>query len=287
MTQAIVNGILTGGLYAAFGIGLSLIYGVTRVISAVHGALIILGAFITFSAWQLLGIDPFLVIPILLVIGFATGYGFQRAFINPVVRRHILMTITLTFALDLILLTVILVVWGGNLRSISVDYAGAGFDVLGARIPVVRLLVFVLSLALAVGLDQVVRRTETGRRIRAVSQNRQAAEVLGLDADHYYAVAHGLGASVAVAAGAFLPLIQPIQPFMAMPLLMISFATVVLAGFGSVLPVIAAGLILALAENLTGVVAGLQYQRLSIFVVYLIVAVAWPHGLFGKKFYGH
>jgi branched-chain amino acid transport system permease protein len=287
MTQALINGLLTGGLYAAFGIGLSLIYGVTRVISAVHGAFIVLGAYLAQTAWAMFGVDPFVMVPILLVVGFGMGYVVQRVFVNPVVRRNILMTITLTFGLDLIVVTLILLVWGADLRTINLPYASAGFDILGARVPVVRLAIFLIAILLALGLDLVLRRTPVGARIRAVSQNRTAAELLAIDPDHSYGVAHGLAAGVACAAGAMVAAIQPIQPFMGFSLLLVAFAVVVLAGFGSITPVLIAGVLLAVSENLAGLYLGTEYQRLAIFVVYLAVATIAPRGLFGARFYAH
>ena len=287
MSQAIVDGILTGGLYAAFGIGLSLIYGVTRVISAVHGALIVLGAYLVFTWWSEWGIDPFLALPALIVAGFIVGYTIQRVFINRVVRRNIIMTITLTLGLDLMLVTAILVIWGAELRSVTVEYASAGIDVAGVRIAWVRVGIFVAAIALALGLDHVLRRTEAGRRIRAVSQDRTAAELIGLDTGHYYGMAHGFAAAVAVAAGAFVALIQPIQPFMAFPLLLIAFAVVVLAGFGSVAPVLVAGIVLGVTASVAGYLIGPEYQRLSLFVMYLAVATLRPAGLFGQRYYAH
>jgi len=287
MSQAVLSGIFTGGLYAAFGIGLSLIYGVTRVISAVHGAYVVLGAYIAHTAWGRYRVDPFVLMPLLLASGFILGYGIQRIFINPVARRHILMTITLTFGIDLVVVTIILLVWGADLRSISLSYASAGLTVAGVRLVYVRLAIFGAAVLLALGLDLVLRATEMGRRIRAVSQDQVAAELMGLDGNHYYAMAHGLAAAVAVSAGAFVAIVQPIQPFMGFPVLLIAFAVVVLAGFGSVAPVLVAGILLGVAENLTGVLVGPEFQRLSIFLVYLVVATLRPGGLFGKRFYAH
>lgn len=287
MSQAILSGILTGGLYAAFGIGLSLIYGVTRVINAVHGAYIVLGAYLAHTAWIAFGIDPFALLPALVLFGFVLGYGVQRIFINPVVRRHILMTITLTFGIDLVVVTFILLTWGAELRSIALPYATAGLTVGGVRVIYVRLAIFGAAVLLALGLDLVLRASEAGRRIRAVSQDHIAAELMGLDGNHYYAVAHGLAAAVAVPAGAFVAVVQPIQPFMGFPMLLIAFAVVVLAGFGSVAPVIVAGILLGVTENLTGILVGPEFQRLSIFLVYLVVATLRPGGLFGKRFYAH
>lgn len=287
MSQAIVNGLLTGGLYAAFAIGLSLIYGVTRVISAVHGAFIVLGAYLAQTAWALWGIDPFLSIPALLVVGFVLGYVTQRLFVNPVIKRNVLMTVTVTFGLDLIVVALIMVVWGTQLRTVSVSYAGAGFDVLGARVPLVRLAIFTLAIVLAVALDLILHRTRIGAWIRAVSQDRPAAELMGIDPDHTYGMAHGLAAAVACAAGAMVTFIQPLQPFMGLDLLLLAFAVVVLAGFGSIAPVIVAGVVLATAEQLVGLYVGTSFQRLAIFSAYLLIATVRPRGLFGARFYAH
>lgn len=287
MSQAILNGLLTGGLYAALGIGLSLVYGVTRVINAAHGAYIVLGAYLAWWAWQAWRVDPFAMIPILLIVGFVLGYVIQRVLINAVVKRYVMMTVAMTFGIDLILVTVILLLWGADLRIIKLDYAAAGFDLLGARVPVVRLGIFGVALAMAVALEILIKRTRKGAEIRAVSQDRPAAELMGIDVGHTYGLAHGLAAAVACAAGAMVATITPLQPFLGISLLLIAFAVVVLAGFGPIAPVLVAGVLLALSEQLVGLYLGTEYQRLAIFGVYLAVATLRPHGLFGTRFYAH
>jgi branched-chain amino acid transport system permease protein len=287
VSQALLNGLLTGGLYAALGIGLSLVYGVTRVINAAHGAYIVLGAYLSWAAWRTWDIDPFVSMPALFVVGFGLGYLVQRVLVNAVVKRNVLMTVAMTFGIDLILVTAILLTWGADLRIVQVDYAAVGFDLLGARVPIVRLLIFGCAVGMAVALDLVIKRTSIGARIRAVSQDRPAAELMGIDVGHTYGVAHGLAAGVACSAGAMIAMITPLQPFLGVSLLLIAFAVVVLAGFGPIAPVIVAGVLLATSEQFVGLYLGTEYQRLAIFGVYLAVATLRPHGLFGARYYAH
>jgi branched-chain amino acid transport system permease protein len=287
VSQALVNALLTGGLYAAIAIGLSLVYGVTKVINAAHGAYIVLGGYLAWAAWSTWGVDPFTMIPVLMVLGFVVGYAVQRLLVNPVVKRNVLMTVAMTFGVDLILVTIILLAFGADLRLIRLDYASAGFDVLGARVPIVRLAIFGLAVAVALLLEFVIRRTQIGARIRAVSQDRPAAELLGIDVGHTYGVAHGLAAAVACGSGAMIATITPLQPFLGVSFLLIAFAVVVLAGFGPIAPVLVAGVVLATSEQLVGLYLGTEYQRLAIFAVYLLVATVRPQGLFGARFYAH
>ena len=287
MSQAILNGLLTGGLYASLGIGLSLVYGVTRVINAAHGAYIVLGAYLAWAAWQAWGIDPFAMVPVLMAIGFVLGYLVQRVLVNAVVKRQVLMTVAMTFGIDLIIVTAVLLTWGADLHIVRVPYAADGFDLAGARVPFVRLGIFGLAICMALALDAIVRRTTIGAQIRAVSQDRPAAELLGINVGHTYGVAHGLAAAVACAAGAMVAMITPLQPFLGVSLLLVAFAVVVLAGFGPIAPVLVAGVLLALSEQLVGLYIGTEYQRLAIFAVYLAVATLRPHGLFGARFYAH
>lgn len=287
MSQAILNGLLTGGLYASLGIGLSLVYGVTRVVNAAHGAYIVLGAYLAWAAWQAWGIDPFAMVPVLMAIGFVLGYLVQRVLVNAVVKRQVLMTVAMTFGIDLIIVTAVLLTWGADLHIVRVPYAADGFDLAGARVPFVRLGIFVLAIGMALALDAIIRRTTIGAQIRAVSQDRPAAELLGINVGHTYGVAHGLAAAVACAAGAMVAMITPLQPFLGVSLLLVAFAVVVLAGFGPIAPVLVAGVLLALSEQLVGLYIGTEYQRLAIFAVYLAVATLRPHGLFGARFYAH
>jgi len=287
VSQALLNGLLTGGLYAALAIGLSLVYGVTKVINAAHGAYVVLGAYLAWAAWRLWDFDPFAMMPALLVVGFVLGYFVQRVFVNAVVKRSVLMTVAMTFGIDLILVTGILLTWGADLRIVNVEYAAEGFSIFGARVPIVRLLIFALAVGMAVGLELIIRRTKIGAQIRAVSQDRPAAELMGISVGHTYGVAHGLAGAVACAAGAMVAMITPLQPFLGVSLLLIAFAVVVLAGFGPIAPVIVAGVLLALSEQLVGLAFGTEFQRLAIFGVYLAVATLRPHGLFGARFYAH
>jgi branched-chain amino acid transport system permease protein len=237
--------------------------------------------------WQAWGIDPFAMVVPLLVIGFVLGYIVQRVLVNAVVKRSVLMTVAMTFGIDLILVTAILLTWGADLRIVGVPYAADGFDLPGARVPFVRLGIFGLAIAMAVGLELIVRRTTIGAQIRAVSQDRPAAELLGIDVGHTYGVAHGLAAAVACATGAMVAMITPLQPFLGVSLLLVAFAVVVLAGFGPIAPVLVAGVLLALSEQMVGLYLGTEYQRLAIFAVYLAVATLRPNGLFGARFYAH
>lgn len=287
MSQAIISGLLTGGLYAALGIGLSLVYGVTRVINAAHGAYMVLGAYLTWGAWRVWGLDPFAAIPALLVLGFVMGYFVQRLLVNAVLKRWVLMTVAMTFGVDLILVTGILLTWGADFRIVQVSYAADGINLFGARVPLVRVLIFAVAVGLALALEVIIRWTKVGARIRAVSQDRPAAELLGIDVGHTYGIAHGLAAAVACATGALVALVIPLQPFLGVSLLLIAFAVVVLAGFGPIAPVLVAGVVLALSEQLVGLYLGTEYQRLAIFAVYLAVATLRPHGLFGARFYAH
>ncbi|HRE01465.1 MAG TPA: branched-chain amino acid ABC transporter permease, partial [Ilumatobacteraceae bacterium] len=213
------------------------------------------------------------------------GYGLQRVLVNRVLVRNVSMTMVMTLGVSFVISTVLAFVWGPDRRSITVGYAASGFDLFGARVPVTRLAIFVLSVALTCGLHAYLTRAEGGRRIQAVSQDPIAAESIGLSVAHYYGLSHALAAAIALAVGGVVPLTQPVHPFISVDLLLIAFAVVVLGGFGSIVAILPAGIVLALGENLEGYLIGLKYQRLAIFAVYLAIATLRPQGLFGRRLY--
>jgi branched-chain amino acid transport system permease protein len=283
--QSLVNGILLGGVYACVGIGFSLVWGVTNVINLAHGAMITLGAYVTFWAYQGLGFDPFLSIPLAMLTMGVLGYGIQRYLVNLVVRTGVFMTLILTFGIQLVLIDTALFLFSGDYRAVTPSYGGTGLDLGAVVVPYVRLAIFLIGLLLTFVLHLFMTRTRTGNAIRATALNRDAAQLVGVDIGRIYAVTFGIGAALAGAAGALLSTLYTITPVMGQPLLGKAFVIACLGGLGTMWGSLIGGLILGLAETVGAVTIGPAYQQALSFGLLVLILAVRPEGIVGQKFF--
>lgn len=283
--QSLVNGLLLGGVYACVGIGFSLVWGVTNVINLAHGALIMLGAYVTFWAYRGLGLDPFLSLPLAMVVLGALGYAIQRYLVNFVVKSGVFMTLILTFGVQLILIDTALLLFSGDYRAVTPSYSGAGFEAGPVVLPYIRLAIFGVGLLLTLGLHLFMTRTRTGNAIRATALNKDAALLVGVDIGRIYAVTYALGAALAGAAGALLSTLYTITPVMGQPLLGKAFVIACLGGLGTMWGSLVGGLILGIAETAGASIIGPAYQQAISFGLLVLILVIRPEGIVGKKFY--
>ncbi|HEX9118218.1 MAG TPA: branched-chain amino acid ABC transporter permease [Anaerolineae bacterium] len=284
--QTIVNGLLLGGLYAAVGLGFSLVWGVMNVINIAHGAIIMLGAYTSYWLFRLYGIDPFLTLPASMLLLFALGYVIQRYIINSVVKTGIFMTLIITWGLNLMLVNLALLLWKGDYRSVTTLYAGTGFQIGGVIVPYIRVGVVVLALALTLALQLFLTRTRTGNAIIATALNKEAAQLVGVNIGHIYAITYGIGAALAAAAGTLMSSVFVITPVMGDPFIGKAFVVAILGGLGTATGAVVGGLVLGLAETIGGAVIGPSYQEAISFIVLVLVLVIRPQGIIGRKFFG-
>ncbi len=283
--QVLVNGLLLGSIYAAVGVGFSLTWGVLNIINIAHGAMVMLGAYVSFFLFNKLGVDPFLSIPISMAVLFLLGYVLQRVLINRVIPYGVFMTLVLTFGLSLFLVDAALIAFSGDYRSVTPSYAGIGMNLGGVVIPYQRLGVFLVSLLLVLGLNVFLGRSKLGRAIRATALNRQSAELVGVDVLQIYAITFGIGAAMAGAAGSLLSTTITITPVLGDTFIGKSFVVATLGGLGTVQGALVGGLLLGLAESLGASLIGSSYQQAIGFGILVLVLVLRPEGLMGKRFY--
>jgi branched-chain amino acid transport system permease protein len=281
----IANGILLGGLYACIAIGFSIIWGVMNLINLAHGSMIIVGAYVTFMVSSYTGIDPFLTLPLSGAVLFAIGYALQKLLINFVIEASIFMTLIFTFGLDMLMTNVNVALFTADVRSIDVSYVHQSFEIAGLTFAYGRALVFVIAVALTIGLDIFLNRTRVGRAIKATSFDREAASLAGIDVANVYALTFGIGAMMAGVAGSLIAVLYSFSPVMGDTFTMKSFVIVVLGGLGSIPGAIAAGVVLGVVENLASLLLDPGYRETIGFGFLLLVLVARPRGLFGKQFF--
>jgi len=281
--QTFINGLVLGGLYACIAVGFSLVWGVLNVINMLHGSFIVLGAYLAFFAHAALGIHPFVAVPLVGALMFAGGYALQRGVINRVIDEPVLITLVLTFGLDMILYNAMVLGFTATPRRIAFDM---GVLSLGPVImPVDRLAAMALAVALTGLLYYLLRSSRIGRAIVAVRMDREAAALMGIRVAHIYAVTFGIGAFMAGAAGCLIAIVYPFSPTMTGLFLGKAFVVCVVGGLGSVPGALVGGLVLGLVESYAGAWLGPQHAITAGFVLMLLLLLTRPTGLLGKAGY--
>ena len=283
LVQVLVNGILLGGLYGIMAIGMSLIWGVMNIVNIAHGALIMLGAYLTFWLFTLSGWDPFLTLPLTIAALFVYGYLVQRFLLNLVVRAQLFLTLLITFGVEVMMVNLARILWSSDLRQVAPSYAAAHLDVGGITIPYVRLGIFGATVVLSVLFLLLLERTRLGRAIRATSEEFRAARLTGVPVAHIYAVTFGLGAALAGAAGGMWGMLFPITPIMGGTLTLKSFVVAVLGGLGTMMGAIVGGLVLGVAESITSTYVGPTYPNAVSFGLLVLILIVRPSGILGAR----
>jgi branched-chain amino acid transport system permease protein len=284
LVQLVTIGLLAGGIYAAVGVGFSLVWGVLNIVNLAHGALVIVGAYLTWQIFTASGLDPFLTLPIDAVALFALGYVVQRGVINRIIRAPLLFTFLLTFGLNLIAVNVLLLIFKSDFRSVTTSYSGAGLELGGIVVPYIRLAALGIALLMAAALALLLARTRVGLAIQAVGSDRDAAQLVGIDLRHAYAVTFGLGAACAGVAGGLIAMIQAITPTAGEPYTLQAFVVVILGGLGRVSATVVGGLVFGLVEAFAQSIpgSGSVFANAIAFGVMVLVLVTRPQGLLGR-----
>ncbi|MHB8612066.1 MAG: branched-chain amino acid ABC transporter permease [Candidatus Dormibacteraceae bacterium] len=282
--QLVILGLLAGGVYVAVGVGFGLVWGVLNIVNLAHGALVIVGAYITWQLFTSLNLDPFLTLPIDAVLLFALGYVLQRGIVNRIIRAPLLFTFLLTFGINLVIINVLLLVFGSDFRSVTPSYSGQGLQLGSVVIPYVPLVSLGVAILLSATLAFVLNRTRIGLAINAIAADRDAAQLVGIDLRHAYAVTFGLGAACAGVAGGLIAMIQAITPTAGEPYTLQAFVVVILGGLGRVSATVVGGLAFGLVEafgqSIPG--SGSVFANAIAFGLMVLVLVTRPQGLLGR-----
>jgi branched-chain amino acid transport system permease protein len=281
--QIAANGLVLGGLYACIAVGFSLVWGVLNVINILHGTFIVLGSYVAFFAYNYAGIHPFVSVVIAGVLLYVLGHGIQASMVNRVIAAPVLITLTLTFGLDLILNNAMLVAFTADYRSINLARPLGTIEIGPVFLPGDRVAAMALALLLTLGLYQLLRHSRIGRAIVAVRLDRDAAALMGVDVKSINAVTFGIGALMAGAAGALLSIIYPISPLNSSLFLGKAFVVCVLGGLGSVPGAMVGGIVLGLIESFSASWFGPEYAVTVSFALLIAILALRPTGLMGKR----
>jgi branched-chain amino acid transport system permease protein len=285
LAQQIVLGLLIGGLYGLAAAGLSLVFGVLKVLNVAHGELIMLGGYAAFWSVALLGLDPFvsllLVVPLSLVLGVALYAGLFGFIVRADEETRIKNSLLIGFGLGLALHAMAVLLWTADERSIVTPYGGS-LVVGGLAIPILRLASLLVALALIGGLHLLLARWRWGKAIRATAEDWQAALLTGIDVRRAYLLVFAIGTGLAGAAGTLVGIGYSTSPSIGLEWTLKALIVVVLAGLGSMLGTFAGGLVLGVAEALSAAAFGGPYREVVGLVLFVVVLVVRPRGLFGR-----
>jgi branched-chain amino acid transport system permease protein len=281
--QALINGLLLGGVYATFSVGFSLIFGVMGVVNIAHGDLIMIGAFGTFWLFKLLGLDPFITLPITFAVMFGFGYLLQRLIINRVVGAPPIMSYILTFGLHLMITNTALLAFTADPRNVITAYSGANIKLgAGLSVPIVQGLTFILCLGIIYGLTYLLKRTQTGRAIQATAQDREMARLMGVNVRRIFALTFALGAGITAFAGSLIATFRHVEPVMGLPYTILAFCVVVLGGMGHIPGALIGGLVLGVVGSLSSALLTSGWSIVITFSLLYLMLLFRPAGLTGK-----
>ena len=283
IVQAILDGILIGGVYAVISIGLTLVYGVMGIVNFAHAEFLMIGMFAAYFAWALLGIDPILAAPLAFATAFVLGWLVQRFLIQRVLAAPSVAQIFLTVGLLIVLENGALLLFGSQFRSVNTPYQTMSLSLGPLFVSVPYLAAFVLSLLSGLALWQFMRRSWLGRAMRATAQNRSAALLMGIDADRMYALAFALGVGLTAFGGAIILPYMTASPTVGGQFVILMFTVVVLGGLGNVLGAVVGGLAVGTIQSLSSLAFPIQLQNLVLFLVFILVLAVRPEGLVGAR----
>lgn len=287
---AVVNGIVLGGLYGAIAIGLSLIFGVMRVINFAHGSFLMIGLFVPYWLWQLFKFNPYVSMLVAAPVLFVLGYLIQASIIAPLFKRERAMVLEplsvlmLTAGVGLIIDNVAFMAFGPDFRGITMDFASRALWI-GTMLNInyTRLIAFLVSLVAAAALSLFLAKTDLGRAIRSTAQNRDAASLCGINVMRVYNVTFGLGCAILGIVGCLMIPFYLVSPSIGLAFGIRSFIVVVLGGIGSIPGCILGGLILGVVESVAAQFVTATSASIFSFVIFILVLFFRPTGLMGMK----
>jgi branched-chain amino acid transport system permease protein len=283
LAQAVAKGLLTGMVYGLMALGLSVIFGVMRVVNFAHGEMMVVGMYLAWAAFDYLQVSPMLSLPLIALIFFGLGYGLQRAVISPFINRPEHQQFLLLLAIATLLVNGCLAIAGPDSRVIQLDSQFDSYEVGPLVLDAVRVHAAVAALAIAGLLWLFFTRTRIGKSIRAAADNHMGALVVGLDVRRLYAFTFGVGAACVGAAGALMITIIPVTPFLAAEYTLLAFVIVIVGGLGSMTGALLGGLLIGVSEAVAGLLVEPSLKSMFSFGLLIVVLLFRPQGLVGKR----
>jgi branched-chain amino acid transport system permease protein len=281
VVQAVINGLLIGGIYALVSIGVTLIFGVVKIVNFAQGEFVMLGMYISYFLATAFGIDPLVSLVVSMPALFVAGVLIQHFLIRRVLGLGDMPQIFLTFALSLLLVNVALLLFTANYRTVQTTYSETALHFGALTVPLAKLIAFAVAMALSGLLWVFLHATDLGKAMRAASQNRDVAMLMGINPDRVFAVAVGVALALAGAAGSLLMPFYPAYPLVGQVFVLMAFVAVVLGTLGNVTGALIASLMMGIAESLGIQFVGADSGLIVVFAMLLLTLAIRPSGLFG------
>jgi branched-chain amino acid transport system permease protein len=278
----LVMGILLGGLYALIALGLSMVFGVMRLINLAHGDLVVLGSYAGYGLMTLLGLDPIVGLLISIPLMFALGFAIQKYLMGRAFAISSEAPLIIAFGISLVIQNANQILWTPLSRALNTSYSNLSFSIGERQFPLTYLLDFMAGIIIMLALREFLTRTYLGRAITAASQDNKAAQLMGINTKRVYGYAFAIAMMSAAVAGVFLGMTFPFTPISGVSFLTIAFGTVIIGGLGSMLGTFIGGIILGIVQTLGGHFLGSASQMLIVYVIVLVILSVRPQGLFGR-----
>ena len=281
LLSALVNGVLLGAIYALVALGLTLIYGVLHIINFAHGSLLMLAMYAVYFLLAVGKVDPYFALPIMVPAMFAVGWLLYRLVIGRLSRGLDQNILLVTLGLSIVIENAALFFWTADTRSITTPYSYEMIEIGSMLVALPKAVSFVAALLLCLALWLAIERTDLGRAIRAVAKERQGARLVGIDVEQMFAVSYGIGIACLGAAACLLMPIFYVSPSSGHVFVIVAFTIVVLGGMGSFVGALVGGLIIGVTESLGGLVLGESLGQIGISLIFILILLLRPTGLFG------
>ena len=272
--QACLNGLMIGGFYSLMGMGQNVIFGVMKIINFCHGEMLMVGMYLAYAFYTYLGIDPYLALPLVALVMFVFGAIFQHTLITPSLGTHSFTNLLfLTVGMGILLTNGAQVIFTSDYRTITTGYSQIILSLGPVTVALPRVVSFCVLIAVSIALAFFLKYTQTGKKIRAVSQNPIGAQVVGIDTKKIYMITYGLGAALAGVSGALLTLFYVINPTAGSNFGFRALIVVVVGGLGSIGGAFLAGIFLGLLETLVSLFIGPSLRTLVVFATFIVILV--------------
>lgn len=282
LSNPVIMGILMGGLYALIALGLSLVFGVMKLINVAHGDLVVTSTYFAYACFTILGLDPILSLVLGAPVMFAFGFAIQKFLMSRSFGVTMEAPLIIAFGLSLVLQNFNQVLWTPLSRGLTTNYAFQSFNIGEVFIPLSYLLDFIGALVVMLVLRTFLSKTYLGKAINAASQNKRGALLMGINPNRIYALTFAIAMATAAVAGVFLGLTFPFTPTTGVSFLIISFGVIVVGGMGSMLGTFIGGMVLGLSQTLGGHFFGDAAQMLVAYLIVLVALTIRPQGLFSR-----
>lgn len=280
--QVLYEGLIMGTIYALYAMGIALIWGVMNILSFSQGEFMMIAMYLTFFINAGLGWDPLAAMPIVIVVMFLFGVLIYRTIITKALKGPVLSQRLVTYALGMILTNGMILIAGGQTKSIAQKIFSGSFDIIGITISKEKLVLLCTSIVVTVLLFWFMNRTKMGKAIRATSQDKEAAGLVGINTQTAYTIAFAISTAIAGAAGSAMTYYYYFTPSIGANFMIFGFIAVCLGGFGSIGGAFVGGIIMGLVDLFAGTYLSVSYKYLAVSVIFLLIVTFKPKGLFGR-----